>query len=243
VRKLIAAVLAIALLLIITFVNRHKFQELESRELPSRDLRVVLGYKDTRPTRYVGDVYESAYIAAELKKMGFQRDPHDDNLFVWPQAPLQSKRHWTVRLVHSAAGPDDDDNRKNPWQQWLSLKSQLEFVDGLKKADAVFYVGHSRLGGGPDFDPPRLAKNQHVDYAYYQKTKPGLQSLRLGLGNADSKLKFLGLYSCSSGPHFEQILKKKSPAVQLKTTSEAIYYIDSLDLLMEGIKSQLEPKT
>jgi hypothetical protein len=203
------------------------------------DLRVVFGYKDTRPARFVGDRYEANYILMKLEEMGFARDPEDDDLLVMSERRFPPRPEIRLKLVHSSASPDDQANRRNPWQEHLSKAAEEEFVSGLRAASAVFYVGHSRVGGGPDFWPPRLRRDGHVDYDWYKRKKPGMESVLRGLAG-ETPLKFLGLYSCSSGPHFEKMVAKAAPQVRLETTSEVLYYVDSLRKVLAGLRAAVD---
>jgi hypothetical protein len=99
-------------------------------------------------------------------------------------------------------------------------------LNGLQQADAVFYNGHSRDGGGPDFAPPRLTENGHVDYTWYEKNQPGIRPVMKRLDN-DAKVKLLGLFSCSSTKHFDDKLRAAKPGLALISSPKLLYYADA----------------
>jgi len=78
----------------------------------------------------------------------------------------------------------------------------------LSTMDVVFYVGHSRNGGGPDFYPPHLTTAGLVEYPWYEKNAPGVPFLVQALNTrVQGKLQMLGLMSCSSQSHFLSAIK------------------------------------
>lgn len=88
------------------------------------------------------------------------------------------------------------------------MRRKNTFFGSLRKADIVIYQGHSRNGGGPDFNPPQLNSTEHPDYVgYYRKVFSGrnrmLEELRSG-GNRDA---ILAMFSCDSNLHFVSRLK------------------------------------
>lgn len=204
------------------------------------DLRVAFGYKDARPARFVGDRYERIYFMEQLLKpcarprhqaCGFQRSPDDGDLLLKEIShSLLSKTIVQVRISGSAAGLDDDANRKNPFQSVLSKKSEYNFLEGVARADATIYIGHSRDGGGPDFAPPELLKNDHVNYGLYQKTEPGVYKLKQAIAQADPKKHRIVLLSCLSSQHFtEKKLGIQGNLMELHTVKGLIYYSEALD--------------
>lgn len=199
------------------------------------DIRLVFGYKDARPARFVGDRYEkNALIEALMQPCteerfdcGFKRSVNDAELFLKKIRGLDQKLHQVqLRLVQSSVGPDDDDNRRNPFQAWQSERAQSIFNEGLQQADIVFYNGHSRDGGGPDFSPPRIKSNRHVDYRWYATHRPGLVEMHRRLGSKASQSKLIGLYSCVS----EKLRPRKGRSQRRLwlTNKKLIYYADAL---------------
>lgn len=218
-------------------------------------VRVAFGYKDARPARFVGDRYERLFLIQSLMAScgsksdlacEFERDKSDLN-FLMKRIKTSTGEPQVIRLqiTASAAGPDDDDNRNNPYQSKLSAMSRRNFLEGLRSAEAVFYVGHSRDGGGPDFSPPRLLKNKHVDYVWYRKNQPGLRILLKNL-RIHKKIKRspfkLGLLSCASTQHFEKRIQSATEKAQMVTVPKLIYYADALQMLRTELSQYLHLK-
>ncbi len=94
-------------------------------------------------------------------------------------------------------------------QRVLCENTKTRFYNEIKKgAEVVYYSGHSRDGGGPDFCPPHVRADGHVDYDWYQKNRPGLKLLSSALSSAAKPTQLLALHSCSSLPHFYGRLQK-----------------------------------
>lgn len=211
------------------------------------DIRIVFGYKDARPSRYVGDRYEAAWYSSYLTAKcvpgwhacGFTRDPSDISLYqkllLGPDGKPRTVRVW---LSHSSAGPDDDENRNDAFQKWRSEYVERLFLDGIELADAVFYSGHSRDGGGPDFAPPKLAPDNHVYYDWYAKHKPGMPPLMTALKHTNA-LQLLGMFSCGSTGHFLNEVRSARPALGLITSPKMIYYTDAMRNLLSGLSALL----
>ena len=204
------------------------------------DIRIAFGYKDTRPTRFVGDRYERLYIVQDLlrpclqtKNMicGFSRDEQDGDslhrIFVLTKIESLDVR---VKITPSSVGPDDELNRRNPYQNLQSLIAENNLMTGLGSAKAVFYVGHSRDGGGPDFAPPIIAANKEVDYRWYQENKPGIKKVLLAIGSSQMKEhQVFGMMSCLSSKHFEKSIKVLTKRVSFVSTHKLIYYTEALN--------------
>lgn len=218
---------------------------------PALDLKVVFGYKDARPARFVADRYERMIFVQRITKRcrgqdqacGFIRSPADADLFLKKTpGPDGKERVIYLRVIQSSAGPDDVENRTNPYQKWRTRYATLAFLQGLSDADAVFYNGHSRAGGGPDFEPPRLGKNQDVAFDWYKRNEPGFNQIIATLEGAPSQLKLLGLYSCTSTKHFLDRVRAVKPDLGLITSTQLLYYSDALESSLEAVSSLLRMK-
>lgn len=218
-------------------------------------VRISFGYKDARPARFVGDRYERLYLLQRLLKpcesgedlaCGFERDKRDLNLFT-KTVSTENKEKILIRLniTASAASPDDEDNRKNPYQKHLSETALDNFLEGVQSAEAVFYVGHSRDGGGPDFKPPRLTKEHHVAYAWYRKHEPGLNLMLEHLKTDEKKERSpfkLGLLSCVSTQLFEKKIRQATDKVTPVTVPKLIYYSEALEILLKELSDFIHLK-
>jgi hypothetical protein len=207
------------------------------------DFRIVFGYKDARPARLVGDRYERAYVIQKLLDYGFTRSPENAEKLVYQRLGVDVRpKKIILTLVASSVGPDDNENRRDPFQKWSSQHAEETFLNGLNGADLVFYYGHSRDGGGPDFMPPKLTRDNHTDYQWYKKNKPGVKKMVAALGKSATGPKVIGLYSCVSDRWFTHTLHQLKPKMALMVSHSLLYYIDALNGMIETLKSLLEMK-
>ena len=215
----------------------------------SLDVSIVFGYKDTRPSRFVADLFERSALVHQLTSpcpsthffaCAFTRDEDDSDQFTRSLVSRGKTLLVRLRVAHSSIGPDDEINRKQAQQAWQSRATRLAFDTALAQADAVFYIGHSRDGGGPDFDPPRLTQDGHVDYESYAKRKDGLEHLiqQLEKRSASHPL-LLGLMSCSSQTHFASEVLGQFPGLGLLSSRVLIYYTDALENTLFGLNAFL----
>jgi hypothetical protein len=201
------------------------------------DFRLVFGYKDARPARLVADRYERGAIIERIEALGFSRSSSDDELFMRQLvAPDGKTKTLLLTLVDSAAGPDDVVNRKDPFQEWKSRHAADAFFGGLRQADVVLYNGHSRRGGGPEFSPPRLAAGSKIDYAWYEKERPGYVRMVESLRAAEPGPGLVGLFSCVSDRHFSQGILEANARTGLLVTETLLYFSDSLESSVQALE-------
>lgn len=112
-------------------------------------------------------------------------------------------------------------------QKKRSARAAAAFSKSFLDSDLVVYVGHSRLGGGPDFEPPRL-KNNKVDYASYQTDRPGARRTLRAVKDPNRRTRAFALLSCDSTDHFLGEIRKASPDLQLATMKGAIKSEDQM---------------
>ncbi len=219
-------------------------------------VRMVFGYKDARPARFVGDRHERlAFIervtsACEKSSLscGFIRSRENADLFMKKISIRGKARKVLLWVVNSSVGTDDQENRADPFQRWKSKYAEQAFLAGLRDADVVMYNGHSRFGGGPDFASPKLADDGTVDPTGYQTDRPGLTKMLSALENAVppkaapfSRLKLLGLFSCSSSQHFNQEIHGISKA-GVVSSKVLMYYSDALNQSLSTLDDVLKAK-
>lgn len=220
---------------------------------PTLEIRMIFGYKDARPARFVGDRHERlAFIqritspcTGEKMACGFVRSAHDADLFTKPVTLAGHVRTARVFVVNSAVGTDDEENLGDPFQKWKSAHARLVFLDGLQNADVVLYDGHSRFGGGPDFRSPILAGDGTVDPDAYRTERAGLKRMIASLeeslaARADrfGRLKLLGLFSCSSSQLFNHQLRRVYQG-GLIASQQLMYYSDALSLSLTALDDVL----
>jgi hypothetical protein len=103
--------------------------------------------------------------------------------------------------------------RRSSDQVTRSQAAQAQFTNALQNADAVFYFGHSRNGGGPDFNPPKFVSGTNrVNYnGYYKPNRPGLKKMLAALQGGRRQPAILGLMSCDSRDHFLSSVRRVAP--------------------------------
>jgi hypothetical protein len=220
--------------------------------LSTLDVRMVFGYKDARPARFVTDRYEQELFSQQILRpctgrrqdCGFKRKDSKslDGEEVFERTIESSdgvKRLVLLSVIHSSVGPDDLSNRTDPFQKWQSEKARAFFLKGLALADVVFYNGHSRSGGGPDFAPPLLDSRGHVNYTQYKHDQNGLADLQTAL-KASSKLSVLGLFSCDSDQLFSQPIASSKKDVKLISSHKLLYFAEAIQDSLDALSSLLE---
>lgn len=192
------------------------------------DIRVTFGYEDAEdlkdpsdPTRALHLMqylqrhqFEMVKPTAELaKELGVRLEAPNLRILQGPGSVGQTLR---VALIWSAATSSTARNigsgRK---QQWICSDDALKFMQkSAVDAEVMYYIGHSRAGGGPDTFPPHTLPNnggkfQQVDFRYYGSEQPGLASLSPYFGKNKDNPKFIALTGCRSDRHFHQWLARR----------------------------------
>ncbi len=108
-----------------------------------------------------------------------------------------------------------------PQQTAKSDATTQWFFGSIPSSDLAIYNGHSRKGGGPDFHPPKLRTNLHVDYSYYLSKTPGLKRLLAALGSVQKPAAFW-MMSCDSVKLFSKAVSKAAPGVAYSGTNAVI---------------------
>lgn len=211
---------------------------------------VVFGYKDSRPTRFVSDRYERAIFSDYLLRTcegeemvcGFTPDPQNAEFFskkiIWYDA---KERIIQIQVLASSVGPDDEWNRNSSLQAWNSDRTRRLFRKALASSDIVFYNGHSRVGGGPDFYPPKIYKSGGIQYDYYQAERPGLKDLIADLEATKRarQPRLLGLFSCSSNKHFQESILATKPKLGLIASQALLYQSDAMENMVAALSAIL----
>lgn len=122
-----------------------------------------------------------------------------------------------IELVASSVDPYDRNNRALTDLNTLTAEQQKQttaasesFFEGIGDADVLVYMGHSRDGGGPSFEPGRLKPSvkslaelqDPIDFSFFRKNRPGFESFIQRLSEAPTNPKIVAFLSCKSVPHF-----------------------------------------
>lgn len=229
------------------------------------DIRIALGYFDWTTGRNV--TYEGANYGlspsldiggysslsslltrpcyGQTSFCGFQQDNkniyifHKDALIHGKTVKAKIEIHFSsaTELLQQNLGTAQSD------QTIRSRNAERFFLNSLKEADAAFYFGHSRNGGGPDFNPPIFtAGSNKVDYnGYYLKYRPGYKKMIEVLAENSRHASVIGIMSCASRPHFLSALRKIAPRSGIITSTSVLEInevytamIGAVDALLRG---------
>lgn len=181
------------------------------------DVRVTFGYDNWTDFKDPNDPGRakalSAWLAAHgfvqtgcspdlAEELGVSADAQNLRIFEGPGKDGQKIR---VSLINSAASNSTAWNIGSGYarQQRCSAEALRFMQKSLESAEVSLYVGHSRDGGGPDTFPPQTVANypgdrQKVDFAYYRKARPGLNSLSGHFRNASGRPYIIAWTGCLS---------------------------------------------
>jgi hypothetical protein len=150
-----------------------------------------------------------------------------------------------MTLTYASASPFYKRNKTElrSKQERFSRSSEENFFGGIRSADWVFYMGHARNGGGPDFRPPRLTSAGKPDYyGYYRKSFPGLSRMTQELKATSNKGVLVGLFACDAKLHFHRRLSagNKNQKMILTLGGEGmLHYLDTLMVSLGYIEGLL----
>lgn len=229
------------------------------------DIRIALGYFDWttgNSIHYNGANYGpspsidiGAYYAlralltsrcyGNLQFCGFTMDP--GNPYRFHKNVFIHKRSYRAQVeMHFSSVTEyfsENTGYKRGQQNERTSSTEGFFGRSLRDADAIFYFGHARNGGGPDFAPPILVRGKNkVDYnGYYLVHRPGLNKMVSSLRGAEKQAPILGLMACNSRVHFLNSLRKAAPNTGVisswdVTTIDEVYTatIGAVDALLRG---------
>lgn len=219
------------------------------------DIRIALGYFDWtngsqikmngRNYGYSPSIDPGAYAAlrrimtsscpGKAQFCGFKKDSGNPYRFT-KKVKIQGREYTAkVDMVFSSVSEYLDVNTTGKYsgdQRSRSQSAKGFFNSALQNADVVFYFGHSRNGGGPDFNPPIfISGTNKVNYnGYYKVERPGLRNLVSNLGSGKQPA-ILGLMSCNSRNHFLSSVSNTAPRTGV---------ISSMDVLeVDGVFTAL----
>jgi hypothetical protein len=135
----------------------------------------------------------------------------------------------TVKLTvdSPSLSTDNNANMSSSLQKKKSEAVKQMYFKGLRDSEVTLYLGHSRDGGGPDFDPPKL-RHGHVDYDWYQEHPRDKKEMLNILSEDPEKARILGFFSCSSIRWFSKGINLDAPASGFIGTDET-YWTSAFD--------------
>lgn len=225
------------------------------------DIRISIGYFDWTVGKEVHDggknygfspsldlgAYEAikdlltARCSGNARFCGFNQD---GNFSFSKDVNIQGRRV-RARVLMSFASDSEifEDNLRSQNQVTRTKYMESFWAQSLQMADASFYFGHSRNGGGPDFAPPILIPGQNkVNYdGYYEVYQPGFKKMLTALTAGNGQTRVIGLMSCDSRDHFLRRLRATAPRSGVITSTnvvnvERVYtaMIGAIDALLRG---------
>lgn len=161
----------------------------------------------------------TAHCEGKLQFCGF-KESSPGELSKKVKMPDGTKVNVVLEIKHPSVSTVHYDNVGPLKAQQTEKTAEMNewFFGGLKDADLAIYHGHARKGGGPDFSPPVLLKNLHVNYPFYQQARPGLTNLLNGLKAAQHPAALV-LMACNSTLLFGKSVESAAPDMGLISTN------------------------
>lgn len=216
----------------------------DSRLSDAETLKVTIavGYYDQRPLIEVRDALVLPILVGQLTSechsdlsmnCGFEIQSSGINE-VYLQKTIWNNQTLLVHIFNPSLTQDDNLNRTNVDQQILSHATQKKFLDSFGDSHFVFYLGHSRNGGGPDFFPPILNRSGHTNYKEYRSKKTQINQVIQAIANLPIQKRPLvfGMSSCSSRLHFQKLLKAVLPSSVLLLSKETVFEVEDFESIM-----------
>ena len=121
-----------------------------------------------------------------------------------------------IRLMRTLDGREVEINLFTSSLTGRSVKGR--FYRELVESDIVFYMGHSRLGGGLEFNA-QPGVTTLFNSVFRVPMLPVLEALR----QRPTKLKMIGMFSCDSNKYFRRDFQDANPSLWLVLTTGDIY--------------------
>lgn len=195
-----------------------------------RDLRITfaIGYEDFAPDLFVSDLLERDLFEKFLQKpcnssfplCGFRLIT--SNSFKSVLQKENGEKKIQITITTSSISTNNEYNQNQEAQLLKSDYAYSQFLNSFRSQDVIVYWGHGRDGGGPDFYPPRLLKDGHVDYPLYRRQLPGRSLLQAALGLRGRRTQYVGLFACNT-IRLTRDFHKVFPDVNLVGTKTEIF--------------------
>ena len=214
------------------------------------NINMAYGYLDARSEVY--DIAKRDIFIDEITRScrgdnfscGFTQDEEDAEIFTRTVEDVYgNEKKVKLRLTHAAASTSEKVNRsKSLGKLEQTIQTEISednnfgaIADG---AEVVIYNGHSRDGGGPSFEPPKV-KNRHTDYDWYRKERPGFKRVLKELKKSKKDPQLMAFISCSSEKHFYDQLKKAAPNTGYVMSKDVGYFTNLNAVALSTIDSVL----
>jgi hypothetical protein len=220
------------------------------------DVRIVFGYGDDEVggltfdsighNDYVrhltSDCNQSNYFACGFKRTSGQFGSQISVLEKKTTGKFGQNFTIQIQIMHSSLTGDHHINSKSRYseQKVYSEKAKNFFYRGLRDADVVFYEGHARAGGGPDFFPAIMA-GKGVNYAAYKGPNSSFNQMLKAL-RQPHRVKLLGLYGCDTRDLWQNSLQKAAPSLGFILTRNVDYKLKYQVSMMGALDSVLGQK-
>ncbi|WP_374001139.1 hypothetical protein [Bdellovibrio bacteriovorus] len=227
------------------------------------DIRIALGYFDWTTGSNVGYSGRSYGLSPSmdigafeaLKELltsrcsgnarfcGFQQSSEGSSVFVRDVMIHGRRIQARVEIRFSSQSEILSDNLGRYREQQRQRTQYMEnyFSKALREADAVFYFGHSRNGGGPDFAPPVfIGSTNKLDYSgYYKAQRPGFKKMLNALSSGSKQAPVLGLMSCASRDHFLSRTRAAAPNSGIITSMDVLNVDEVYTAMIGGVDALL----
>lgn len=231
---------------------KAKYKDLFSK----RKVRILLalGYADTGSDTVLDFLSHGAFkrklmepCSADHYSCGFRPSKKEPDLLVKAESDPTGENNYLieVKLIRGSYTASESRNvspeiieTQKAYCEATTIKFFSEVASGT---DVIIYSGHSRNGGGPDFCPPNRKSDNHVNYPWYEKNRPGMQTMLGAMKmavNSGNPNKVVAMLSCSSQKHFYKDLMQVNPkagylltkrlATFAEVTRDAYATLDSL---------------
>lgn len=130
-----------------------------------------------------------------------------------------------------------DDAKKGMNQDQLSRSVKGHFYRELVESDIVFYMGHSRLGGGMEFNA-QTGVATLFNGIFRSPMLPVLKALR----QRPTKLKMIGMFSCDSNKYFRRDFNSANPSLWLILTTGDIHALYAEQASLGALDAVLSQK-
>lgn len=218
------------------------------------NVALAFGYWDSSPGEIVSDFWIANGLRNNLvtactagkNVCGFTRT--GDVFTKTVIGPDGKPNKFTISISQGSLSTDNVDNTtKNRARQYAKCEAQTNkfFTEVSRGSEVVMYIGHARNGGGPDLCPPVRESNNHVNYSWYEKNRPGFNRLLSSMTdakNAGQPNQIVSLYSCYSKRHFYREMNALNPEAGYVLTDVEISSVDALNSLVTTLDAVIGQK-